>query len=133
MNYRNEIIKQINELDKKNNRIVDLAKGQLELLDQTKASKEAYKDFYQDIKDLSTTIPENLNKNKEQESTIPNFLEELRKIKKWELTPIENTPKSEQQKNDIQTSLDNYAENHKSELKQDQAQERGRECNQLLK
>lgn len=122
MNYRTEIIKKINELDRKNNRIVDLAKGQLELLDQTKASKEAYKDFYQDIKDLSTTIPENLDKNKEQESTIPNFIEELRKIKKWELTPIENTPKSEQKNNNIQDSLDKFAEDHKFDLKQDQEQ-----------
>lgn len=85
MNYRTEIIKKINELDRKNNRIVDLAKGQLELLDQTKASKEAYKDFYQDIKDLSTTIPENTPKSEQKNNNIQDSLDKFTENHKIEL------------------------------------------------
>ncbi|OHX26522.1 hypothetical protein BKX95_10025 [Streptococcus iniae] len=78
MNYRTEIIKKINELDKKNNRIVDLAKGQLELLDQTKASKETYKDFYQDIKELTPieNTPIFEQKNSDIQTSLDKYAEE---------------------------------------------------------
>ena len=88
MNYRNEIIKKINELDESNERLSSLAKGHVEMLDTTKAPKQAYHEFYNDIKDLTSNV---------------------------------------------QQSLGKIAEDNNMTLEQHQGQERGGECNQLLK
>lgn len=62
MNYRKEIITKLDEMEKGNERIFDLAKGQLDLLDKTKAPKESYKALYNDIKEIKIDIQDSLER-----------------------------------------------------------------------
>ncbi|WP_375708959.1 hypothetical protein PJ261_02300 [Streptococcus dysgalactiae] len=45
MNHRKFAVNKIENLEQENERLADLSKGQLDLLDQTKASRKAYEDL----------------------------------------------------------------------------------------